>query len=172
MSEAQVVLVDKDNNLIGTKDKLQVHKDGDLHRAFSVFVFDSNANLLVQKRAFSKYHSGGLWSNTVCSHPLPSEDINEAAHRRLQEEMGFDCPLECIGSIVYRAIMPNGLIEHEHDSIFVGYYDGLVNPDGMEIIDYEWTSLSTLVSDMMINHNLYTYWFKKIINLIGWLWNT
>src|SRR5689334_1861243 len=107
-----VIIVDPLDNEIGASEKLAAHREGKLHRAFSVFVFHDDA-LLLQRRADSKYHSPGLWTNTCCSHPRPGEGLTVAAHRRLSEEMGFDCDLEPAFSFVYRAQFPNGLVEHE-----------------------------------------------------------
>ena len=143
-----VVLVDKNNRKIGVAEKLQAHKDGQLHRAFSVFVFNKNNELLVQKRNSNKYHSGGLWSNTVCSHPKPGETYLAAAHRRLEEEMGFNCPLKKISCFIYKASFANGLTEHEYDCVFIGKYDGVIHPDPEEIEDYKWISLQNLKADI------------------------
>jgi isopentenyl-diphosphate delta-isomerase len=126
-----VILVDSNDAPIGTMEKLEAHQKGALHRAFSVFAFNGRGELLLQRRAPHKYHSAGLWTNTCCSHPAPGEDTEAAAHRRLQEEMGFDCPITHIGSLTYRTEFANGLIEHEFDHIFIGRFDGqpVLNPE-------------------------------------------
>jgi len=120
-----VVLVDENDNEIGVEEKINAHRKGLLHRAFSIFVFNSKNELLLQKRAADKYHSGGLWSNTCCSHPRPGENLKDAAHRRLQEEMGFDCSLREVFSFLYKKSFDNGLTEHELDHVFFGKFDGI-----------------------------------------------
>lgn len=159
----QVVLVDKNNNELGVMEKLEAHEKGLLHRAFSIFVFNKKGELLLQQRNSSKYHSGGLWSNTVCSHPRPEEIYKDAVHRRLQEEMGFDCKLKKLSCIIYKACFDNGLTEHEYDCVFCGKYDGDVFPDEIEVKDYKWVNIDDLKADMKINPVIYTYWFKKIM---------
>ena len=117
-----VVLVDEQDNAIGTMEKQQAHVEGVLHRAFSIFIFNSEKKLLLQKRASSKYHCGGLWTNTCCSHPRETENIQDAAIRRLHEEMGMQCELNAIFSFVYKAEFENGLTEHEFDHVFIGHF--------------------------------------------------
>src|SRR5687768_14206462 len=128
-----VILVNEQDEPVGTMEKLEAHQKGLLHRAFSVFVVNKNGEMLLQQRAQDKYHSGGLWTNTCCSHPLPGENVLDASHRRLMEEMGFDCPLREIFSFTYRAEFDNGLTEHEFDHVFFGEYDGEVIPDTAEV---------------------------------------
>ncbi|MEK7619489.1 MAG: isopentenyl-diphosphate Delta-isomerase, partial [Patescibacteria group bacterium] len=123
------ILVDETDHEIGTEEKMATHERGLLHRAFSVFVFNASGELLLQQRAFEKYHSAGLWTNTCCSHPRPGEETLAAAYRRLQEEMGFDCPLNEMFTFRYLAPFPNGLTENEVDHVFFGMYDGPVNPN-------------------------------------------
>ncbi|MEG1198654.1 MAG: isopentenyl-diphosphate Delta-isomerase, partial [Algoriella sp.] len=118
-----VVLVDQDDQKLGLMEKQQAHVAGLLHRAFSVFVFNSNGELMIQQRAASKYHSPTLWTNTCCSHPRDNETYEQAAHRRLQEEMGFDCDLEFKFSFIYKAHLDNNLTEHELDHVFIGTFD-------------------------------------------------
>ncbi len=141
-SEELMVLVDADDRIIGTGDKLETHRKGALHRAFSVIVWNSAGRLLLQKRAIRKYHSGGLWTNTCCGHPRPEEDIEAAARRRLKEEMGFTCKLSPLGTITYRAELEGGMIEHELVHVFRGLYDGTVAPDPNEAEGYRWASLA------------------------------
>src|SRR5687768_17165134 len=119
-TQEQVILVDEWNREVGADEKLRAHESGALHRAFSVFVFDAAGRLLLQRRARSKYHSGGLWSNTACGHPRPGEGTDEAARRRLREEMGFECGLREAFVFTYRAELEGGLVEHEFDQVFVG----------------------------------------------------
>lgn len=159
----QVILVDNKNNELGVMEKLEAHKKGLLHRAFSVFVFNKDGQLLLQKRNSKKYHSGGLWSNTVCSHPRPGEEYEDAVHRRLKEEMGFDCDLKQASCIIYRSEFKNGLIEHEYDCVFKGEYDGDVKPDPEEVEDTKWVNIDELKKDVNESPEKYTYWFKKIV---------
>jgi isopentenyl-diphosphate delta-isomerase len=155
----RVVLVDRDDRQVGTAPKLAAHLDGQLHRAFSVFVFDSAGNTLLQRRAAGKYHSAGLWSNTCCGHPRPGEPTGAAAHRRLREEMGFDCGLRPTLSFEYRRDLENGLIEHELDRVFVGRFDGTPVPDPHEVDDWRWVDVDVVATDMIANPQLYSAWF-------------
>ncbi len=158
--EEKVVLVDIYDRQIGVIEKLQAHREGLLHRAFSIFVLNSQGQLLLQKRAVHKYHSGGLWTNTCCSHPRPDELTEMAVHRRLQEEMGFDCELQEIFSFIYQAALDNDLTEHEFDRVFVGHSDRapILNPEEAE--DWKWIDLETLQADIKQNPKLYTYWLR------------
>ncbi|MFT4022708.1 MAG: isopentenyl-diphosphate Delta-isomerase [Flavihumibacter sp.] len=115
----QVVLVDNDDREVGTMEKMEAHRQAKLHRAFSVFIFDSRGRMLLQQRAFGKYHSGGLWTNACCSHPFPGEAVEDAARRRLKEELGFTVPLTHLFSFIYKAPFDNGLTEHEYDVLQV-----------------------------------------------------
>lgn len=159
----QVVLVDKNNKKIGLCEKIEAHQKGLLHRAFSVFIYNSNGEMLLQRRALCKYHAPGLWSNAVCSHPYDNEKLLSAAKRRLQEEMGFSCSLQKKGHIVYFAEVGNGLYEHEHDTIFTGMYNGEIIPNPDEVMEYAWISLSELQKDVLLHSSNYTPWFLKII---------
>ena len=162
--QEKIILVDKDDNEIGTMEKLEAHKKGLLHRAFSVCIFNTKGEILLQKRAKHKYHSGGLWTNTCCSHPRPGETIAGAALRRLREEMGILCDLNEIGHLVYKAPFENGLTEHEYDHILVGFYDKdpVLNPE--EAGDFKWVHPDMLRADMKKYPDRYTYWFKKFMN--------
>ncbi|MCW7549868.1 isopentenyl-diphosphate Delta-isomerase [Photorhabdus sp. APURE] len=159
-----LVLVDKYDNPIGSAGKADIHRKGMLHRAFSIFIFDNEGNLLLQKRAATKYHSAGLWTNSCCGHPRVDEALEAAAHRRLGEEMGFDCPLKKVSSFIYHARLPNDLIEYEYDHVFIGCFDKepIINPD--EVSDYKW--VNPLKLRELINNapDVYTVWFKKIID--------
>src|SRR6476469_10091464 len=117
-------------------DKMEAHKRGLLHRAFSIFIFDARGEMLLQQRALSKYHSAGLWSNSCCSHPLPGEEVKEAATRRLNEELGFETSLGKIFDFIYRVLFENGLVENAFDHVFVGHYDGEIKVDLEEVNDY------------------------------------
>jgi len=164
--EDKVILVDTNNREIGTAEKLQTHRDGALHRAFSIFVFNSKGQLLLQQRAKTKYHSGGLWSNTCCSHPRPHETLPGAAHRRLTEEMGFDCNLEEIFSFTYKVQLAADIFEHEYDHVFIGHYDNEPAPNPEEVDDWIWIDLEGLREDMRENPDRYTYWLRCCIEQV------
>ena len=164
--EEYVILVDPMDREIGTEEKLKAHRGGKLHRAFSVFVFNTSGELLLQKRSETKYHSGGLWTNTCCSHPRPGESHYCAARRRLNEEMGFDCELTGLFSFIYYAKLENNLFEHELDSVFVGRYDGQPVPNPDEVDDWKWMDVEKLKRDVGKNPGHYTYWFKLILNRV------
>lgn len=156
----RVVLVDPEDNERGQGEKLQVHRTGELHRAFSVFVLNSRNELLLQQRAEAKYHSGGLWTNTCCGHPRPGEGTAEAAHRRLREEMGFDCPLSHVFSFQYTAELDGGLTENELDHVFVGRYGGDPSPDPAEADGWHWMDVHEVASDLERRPDVYTAWFR------------
>ncbi len=158
--EEQVILVDAADQEIGIGEKIQTHQEGKLHRAFSVFVFNSRGQLLLQKRAQSKYHSGGLWSNTCCSHPRPEEPTEKAAHRRLKEEMGFDCALYEIFSFTYKVKCDNDLTEHEFDHVFLGTFEGEPTPSPQEVDEWKWIDLAELRQDVREHPERYTYWLR------------
>ncbi len=161
----QVVLVDLNGHETGTMGKLETHRKGKLHRAFSIFVFNSQGELLLQQRAPGKYHSGLLWANTCCSHPLPGEPVLDAGHRRLMEEMGFDCDLKEISTLIYKKKVGPELTEYEYDHILIGVYDGrpIANPE--EAQDTKWVSLNHLAKAISNDADNYTYWLKLIIEL-------
>ena len=160
MSEDKVILVDKNDNQVGLMPKLEAHEKGVLHRAFSIFIFNSKYELLLQKRASSKYHSGGLWTNTCCSHPREGEDTLDAANRRLYEEMGIKTSLRKVYDFIYKAELDNQLTEHEFDHVFYGVCDNdpILNKDEAE--DFKWVDMETLNNDIIKNENNYTVWFK------------
>ncbi|KYK38194.1 MAG: isopentenyl-diphosphate Delta-isomerase [Theionarchaea archaeon] len=157
--KARVILVDENDKEIGFEEKMEAHKTGKLHRAFSIFVFNSKGELLLQRRAKDKYHSGGLWSNTCCSHPRVGETLEEAVHRRLKEEMGFDCELREAFHFIYKAKVGD-LTEHELDHVFIGRYNGEVNPNPDEVEEYKWVPVASLNKDMKVHTENYTEWFK------------
>lgn len=157
-----VVLVDEKDNETGIAEKLEAHRKGLLHRAFSVFVFNSKGELMLQKRAASKYHSGGLWSNTCCSHPFPGEVVTDAAKRRLQEEMGFTCDLDKSFAFIYKAELDNDLIEHEYDHVLIGHYNDAPHLNPQEVEDWKWIGLAELKADMERNPRNYTMWLKIV----------
>jgi len=159
MSEERVVLVNTADIEVGTAPKLQAHRTGALHRAISVFVFDSGGKMLLQRRAEGKYHSGGLWSNTCCSHPRPGESVAAAARRRLREEMGMDCELEPSFTFVYRADLDGGLTEHELDHVFVGTTDDSPEPDPDEVGGWRWAEPREVAQEMETAPERFTAWF-------------
>lgn len=164
MAEEKVILVNEKDQQIGLMEKIEAHEKALLHRAFSVFVFNENNELMIQQRAFSKYHSPGLWTNTCCSHQREGETNIQAGKRRLQEEMGFTTSLKDTISFIYKAPFDNGLTEHEFDHILVGKFDGVpdLNPD--EVAAWKWVSLEDLKEDMKKNPHIYTEWFKIIFD--------
>jgi isopentenyl-diphosphate delta-isomerase len=161
--EELILLVDADDRIIGTGEKLETHRRGALHRAFSVIVWNSGGRLLLQKRAAGKYHSGGLWTNACCGHPRPKEHVKAAARRRLREEMGFTCKLSPLGTITYRAELDGGMVEHEIVHVFRGFYDGAVTPDPTEAEDYRWLSLADVRVDMTSRPDRYSVWLREYL---------
>ncbi|MCF8429362.1 MAG: isopentenyl-diphosphate Delta-isomerase [Bacteroidia bacterium] len=159
-----VILVDENDQEIGKMEKQEAHEKGLLHRAFSVFVFNEKNELLLQQRALTKYHSAGLWTNTCCSHPRAGETIEQAAHRRLMEEMGFDCEVTTKTSFIYKATFENGLTEHEFDHILVGNFNGEIDINSEEVASYKWVSINWLKNDMQQNPQNYTAWFTIIFD--------
>ncbi|XOD66745.1 MAG: isopentenyl-diphosphate Delta-isomerase [Flavobacteriales bacterium Tduv] len=161
--EEQVVLVDSEDRALGLKNKQGAHVEGLLHRAISIFVFNDKNELMLQQRASHKYHSRLLWANICCSHPRQGEAVSEAAHRRLNEEMGFDCPLEERFHFIYKADLNNGLIEHEFDHVFLGRYEGLpkINPE--EVADWRWINLEELMLNIEPDSEQYAVWLRIII---------
>ncbi len=162
-----ILLVNENDEEIGVGEKMEVHKTGLLHRAFSIFVFNSENKLLLHKRALSKYHSGGLWTNTCCSHQRDGEDLYETIHRRLKEEMGFDCDLQEAFTLKYRAELDKGLIENEIDHVFIGEYDGevIINPD--EVDEYAWVTLNDVILEVENSPEKFTYWFRLLIGIVN-----
>lgn len=158
-----IELVDKNDQIIGSEEKLAVHQKGLLHRAFSILIFNKNGEMLIHQRALHKYHSGGLWTNACCGHPNKGEAMAAAVHRRLQEEMGFDCPLEMKFKFHYRAEFDNGLTENEIDHVYVGEFndDFIFNPE--EVADYKWVEVGLVTDDATRNPCNYTVWFREIL---------
>lgn len=158
--ENHVILVNEKDEVLGTMEKIQAHEEALLHRAFSVFVFNSKGQLLLQQRAGHKYHSPFLWSNTCCSHPMPGEDTLDAANRRMMEEMGMKVNLKEEFHFIYKAPFSNGLTEHELDHVFVGYSDMLPNINREEVADYRYIDPVKLSKQMKSTPGRYTEWFK------------
>lgn len=158
--QEQVILVDRHDRQIGVEEKLKAHREGKLHRAFSIFIFNERGEMLLQKRASGKYHSGGLWTNACCSHPRPDESIEQAAVRRLKEEMGFDCALKKAFDFSYEARLDHEVIENEFDHVFVGQYDGQVRPNPSEVMGYRWLSIQRIKDELDRCPENYTVWFR------------
>ncbi len=165
--EQRVVLVDKNDNEIGTEEKLKAHQNGGkLHRAISVFVFNGKGKLMLQKRAMKKYHAKGLWANTCCSHPMHGENPLDAAHRRLKEEMGFDCEMREVFNFTYRADVGSGLTENEFDHIIFGVYEGEPRINGDEVVDWKWMTLDQLKIQIKKNPEEFAPWLVLMIDEI------
>ncbi|MFP4664335.1 MAG: isopentenyl-diphosphate Delta-isomerase [Bacteroidales bacterium] len=165
--QEKVVLVDQHDKQTGVMEKLEAHKKALLHRAVSVFVFNSENQLLIQKRAIEKYHSPGLWTNTACTHPRPRENVIEAADRRLQEEMGIGSSnLQKLFDFIYKEELDQGLSEHEFDHVFVGFSDEAPTPDPDEVCDYAYMDGDNLLEDVRNHPEAYTVWFKKVIERV------
>ena len=158
-----VLLVNSSDEPVGTMEKLEAHQKGLLHRAFSVFVFNDKEELLLQRRALDKYHSGGLWTNTCCSHPYPEETATAAGERRLSEEMGFTTPLTDLFSFEYRVQLDNELIEHELDHVLIGHYNGNFQPNTEEVMDSKWIAIPQLIEEMRKSPESYTSWLRIIL---------
>ena len=162
MSGEQVILVDEQDRALGTREKIAAHENGGVrHRAFSVFVEDGSGRWLLQRRAAGKYHFPGLWTNACCSHPRPGEGTEEAAHRRLREELGFDCPLAERFRFEYRAdCAAEGLTEHELDHVFTGTYGGAVLPNPEEVGEVRWVEPAELDAEVRERPETFTPWFR------------
>jgi len=161
-----VVLVDERDRVLGVAPKLQAHRDGRLHRAVSVVLFDDVGRVLLQRRATAKYHSGGLWSNTCCGHPRPGESVGEAAGRRLEDELGIGgCQLLLAGQFVYFAELADGLVEHELDHVLIGRWTEAVRPNPAEVSEIQWLEPGFLRSDLEQAPAAYTAWAAKVIDV-------
>ena len=160
----EVVLVDPSDRQLGAMEKLEAHRKGLLHRAISVFVFNSRGELLLQKRASSKYHGGGLWTNTCCSHPRVNETPSDAAKRRLKEEMGIDTQPVFSHTFLYKAEVGQGLTEHELDHVYTATHDGLPQLDPAEAEDWRYIDEATLRSEVKSDPEKFSAWIKIILN--------
>ena len=156
----EVILVNEQDEATGTMEKMEAHRKALLHRAFSVFIFNAKGEMLLQQRSKHKYHSASLWTNACCSHPRPEEEIQQAASRRLEEELGFTTSLRKIFDFVYKASFDNGLTEFEFDHVFVGNHDGLIHPDKNEVNDYCFKSLEEIQSSLLTHPAKYSNWFQ------------
>lgn len=158
-----VVLTDADDVEMGVLEKLQAHRTGVMHRAFSIFLLNTAGELLLQRRAVGKYHSGGLWSNACCGHPRPGEDTLEAATRRMTEELGLTSELTHLFSFVYTAELDGGLVEHELDHVFVGWTDEVPNPDPEEVGDWRWMGVEQIRTWLEVEPEAFTAWFTPAL---------
>ncbi len=162
MKEEKVLLVDTQDRVLGTMPKLEAHQKGVLHRAFSVFILNRQNALMLQQRAWDKYHSPGLWTNTCCSHQREGEDSLAAGKRRLQEEMGLEAPLTPLFTFIYKAPFDNGLTEHELDHVLLGYSEQSPNPNPHEVADWQWMPLEEVQRKLTEQPEQFTVWFKII----------
>jgi isopentenyl-diphosphate delta-isomerase len=170
MKMNEVILVDEQDQVLGTMEKMEAHRQGVLHRAFSVFIFDTKGRMLLQQRAAHKYHGGLLWSNACCSHPYPEEVTLAAAHRRLVEELGFDTELKEIFSFTYKAEVENHLIEHEFDHVLAGVYEGKIVPHPEEVADYCYSSMDETGVAIQNHPGKFTSWFRIVFPQIEAWW--
>lgn len=156
----EVILVNEQDQEIGTMEKIEAHKKALLHRAFSIFIFNSKGELLLQQRAAHKYHSPQLWTNTCCSHQRPNESTIDAANRRLKEEMGMNCELKEAFTFKYKTPFDNGLTEHEFDHVLIGSTDTEPEINKDEVMSFEYKSLSVIESEILSHPENFTSWFK------------
>jgi isopentenyl-diphosphate delta-isomerase len=167
--EEEVILVNERDEQTGTIAKMEAHRKALLHRAFSIFIFNSKGEMLLQQRAMGKYHSPGLWTNTCCSHPRPGEEVEKAAQRRLKEEMGIDTQLHKAFDFIYRTEFENGLTEFEFDHVYTGVFNGPLYPDRQEVHDYCYRSMEDIEYDLQRRPEKYSAWFRiafpKILSL-------
>jgi isopentenyl-diphosphate Delta-isomerase len=160
MDNGQVILVNEKDDPVGVADKMEAHQKGLLHRAFSIFIFNSKGEMLLQQRALNKYHSAGLWSNTCCSHPAPGEELLTVAQKRLKEEMGFEVPVKKIFNFLYKTDFANGLTENEFDHVLVGEYDGPVIPNNNEVMDHCYKDVQEIGQSLKKHPGMYSVWFQ------------
>lgn len=168
----KVILVDEHDDMVGIMDKMEAHRQGLLHRAFSVFIFNHKGEMLLQQRALDKYHSGGLWTNACCSHPIPGEKTKDAAQRRLMEELGFTTPIEKIFDFLYKAKFDNGLTEHEFDHVFAGEYEGKLKANPDEVNDFCYKSIPEIKEIIQSHPQKYTAWFHLAFPKIETWWES
>ena len=164
MKEEEVILVDVNDTPVGTMPKMEAHEKAILHRAFSVFILNKEGQLMLQQRALHKYHSPGLWTNTCCSHQRMGETNLEAGARRLQEEMGFETPLEELFSFIYKAPFDNGLTEHELDHVLLGHHNAVTEINTGEVASWKWMDLDQVAKEIITMPDQYTVWFKIIFD--------
>ena len=160
-----VVLVDQAGTAVGVAPKIEVHRNGRLHRAVSVVLFDESGRLLLQRRAETKYHSGGLWSNTCCGHPRPGESVRDAAERRLSGELGISgCELTEVSRFVYLAHVGSDMIEHELDHVLIGRWGGNPTPDPSEVSETRWIERDMLFAELAGAPGLFTAWMRDVVD--------
>jgi isopentenyl-diphosphate Delta-isomerase len=169
--EQQVILVNESDEVRGTAGKMEVHRKGLLHRAFSVFVFNKRGEMLLQRRAINKYHSGGLWTNACCSHPEPGEETKTGAIRRLKEELGFETELEKVFDFVYKAEFDNGLVEYEFDHVYTGRYDGEIDFAKDEVMDVCYKPMDEISHSLHQQPGRFTAWFRLAFPKVESWWN-
>lgn len=166
-ADEHVVLVNGEDVEVGAAPKLEAHRAGLLHRAFSIFLLDSSGRVLLQRRAESKYHSAGRWSNTCCGHPRAGESVEAGARRRLQEEMGLTCDLERAGWFIYKAVVGEDLIEHELDHLFIGTYEGDPAPNANEVSDWRWEHPVQIAKDLVARPHRYSAWLAPALRALS-----
>ena len=171
MKMQQVILVNESDEPSGAMEKMEAHKKGLLHRAFSIFIFNGKGDMLLHQRAANKYHSAGLWTNACCSHPQPGEETFFAARRRLKEETGFDTTLEKIFDFIYKAEFDNGLIEYEFDHVFAGEHEGEINFNKNEIMDFCYSRIKDIRHSLQTHPQKYTAWFHLAFPKVEDWWN-
>lgn len=166
MEQQFVILVDETDTQIGIEEKIAAHKKALLHRAFSILIYNSKGEMLLQRRALDKYHAGGLWSNACCSHPKPEESVEDATHRRLKEELGFDATITKQTHFIYNLPVGNGLTEHEYLHVFSGIYEGEMNLNPDEVSAIRWISQEDLQKETSEHPELFTPWFLLLIQKV------
>ena len=159
-SDGRVILVNEHDEVVGSMEKMEAHQKKLLHRAFSIFLFNKQGQVLIHQRAEGKYHSAGLWTNTCCSHPKPGEDVLTSARKRLQQEMGIDAELQNAFTFIYKADVGNGLTEHEFDHVLTGMYEGTPYPDPDEVQDWQWFQMDDLANRLKTEPEIFTSWFR------------
>jgi isopentenyl-diphosphate Delta-isomerase len=170
--EQQVILVNEKDEITGTAEKLEAHQKGLLHRAFSIFIFNTQGEMLLQQRALEKYHSAGLWSNACCSHPAPGEVLEKAAVKRLKEEMGFKTAISRVFDFIYKTDVENGLTEYEFDHVFAGEYEGPFHYNRTEVMDFSYKPMHVIKETLHKNPQHYTAWFHLAFPKIEEWWST
>lgn len=172
IEEQKVILVDEHDDMIGVIGKMAAHKQALLHRAFSIFIFNRKGEMLLQQRAMSKYHSAGLWTNACCSHPVPGEKTEDAAQRRLKEELGFETPIGKIFDFTYKADFHNGLSEYEFDHVFAGEYEGEMEFNPEEVSEVVYKDMAVIKNEMQAEPQKFTAWFHIVFPRIEEWWTS
>jgi isopentenyl-diphosphate Delta-isomerase len=170
MQEQDIILVNEQDEPLGTMGKMEAHQKGLLHRAFSVFIFDENGKMLLQQRSAKKYHGAHLWTNACCSHPYPGEEVEDAASRRLHEELGFTTPLKKVFAFTYKADVENNLVEHEYDHVFTGEYNGVIDFNKHEVEAYKYYPMDDIRAAIQQQPSNFTTWFRLAFPTIETWW--